>query len=343
MDRNLSVTPLMKIVCCLVLATAAAACGSSSQGPANSGQAQLLAAGTSVPSAKESVTLSPAEPVPVVHRKPGPDFKPSIVYQWLEILLEASGRDVDRFGARPPILSRTMAIVMTAMYDAWAAYDEKAIGTRLGGTLRRPAAERTAQNKAIALGYAAYRSLLFVYPDDTAWITEQAQKMGIDPKNTSEDVQTAAGIGNKAAGAVIEYRRADGANQLGDQPGGERRPYADYTGYTPKNTATNIADPTRWFPIPFSDGKSGTVAPGFLAAQWYAVKPFALESGDQFRPPPPPAYGSEWLRKEVEETIEVNANLTLEQKTIVEFMRDGPRSTGQSGLWLQFAQDVSRR
>ena len=24
-------------------------------------------------------------------------------------------------------------------------------------------------------------------------------------------------------------------------------------------------------------------------------------------------------------------------------MRDGPRSTGQSGHWLQFAQDVSRR
>jgi hypothetical protein len=39
----------------------------------------------------------------------------------------------------------------------------------------------------------------------------------------------------------------------------------------------------------------------------------------------------------------VNASLTLEQKAIVEFMRDGPRSTGQSGHWLQFAQDVSRR
>src|SRR5262249_11640976 len=38
-----------------------------------------------------------------------------------------------------------------------------------------------------------------------------------------------------------------------------------------------------------------------------------------------------------------NANLTPEQKAIVEFMRDGPRSTGQSGHWLRFAQDVSRR
>jgi hypothetical protein len=59
--------------------------------------------------------------------------------------------------------------------------------------------------------------------------------------------------------------------------------------------------------------------------------------------PPPPQYGSEELKRDVEETIQVNAHLTLEQKAIVEFMRDGPRSTGQSGHWLQFAQDVSRR
>ena len=38
-----------------------------------------------------------------------------------------------------------------------------------------------------------------------------------------------------------------------------------------------------------------------------------------------------------------NAGLTPEQKAIVEFMRDGPRSTGQSGHWLRFAQAVSRR
>src|SRR5207247_5709281 len=31
------------------------------------------------------------------------------------------------------------------------------------------------------------------------------------------------------------------------------------------------------------------------------------------------------------------------EKSLVEFMRDGPRSTGQSGHWLRFAADVSRR
>ena len=39
----------------------------------------------------------------------------------------------------------------------------------------------------------------------------------------------------------------------------------------------------------------------------------------------------------------MNANLTLEQKAIVEFMRAGPGSTGPAGHRLRFAQDVSRR
>ncbi len=62
-----------------------------------------------------------------------------------------------------------------------------------------------------------------------------------------------------------------------------------------------------------------------------------------FRPAPPPKTGSEQLKKEVDEVLMYNASLTLEQKAIVEFMRDGPRSTGQSGHWLKFAQAVSVR
>jgi hypothetical protein len=279
----------------------------------------------------------------ILHRIPSPDFKPSPVYQWVDILLEVSGRDADRYGPRPPILSRTMAVVLTSMYDAWAAYDSKAVGTRVGTRLRRPEKERTDANKKIAIAYAAYRSLLFVYPDDAEWIRGRMAGMGFEPNDTTKDTRIPAGIGNVAAAAVIEYRSHDGANQLGDEPGGDGTPYSDYTGYRPKNTPQNVVDPTFWMPIPFSDGKGGTVSPGFLVAQWYKVKPFALERGDQFRPPPPPVFGSETLRKDVDEAIRVNANLTLEQKATVEFMREGPHSTGQSGHWLQFAEDVSRR
>ncbi len=287
--------------------------------------------------------LIPASSASLVHRTPAPDFKPSAAYRWLDFTLEASGRDAVRNKPRPTVLSRTDAIVLTAMYDAWAAYDDKAVGTRLGGKLRRPKAERTQANKEKAIAFAAYRALLFVYAEDADWIRDQFKARGFDPANASTDPRTPEGVGNLAANALIEYRRHDGSNQLGDEQGGDGKPYSDYTGYKPVNSAEKVTDPARWMPIPFDDGKGGTVSPGFLGPQWGRIKPFALERSDQFRPPEPPQWGSEALNRDIEEAVRVNANLTLEQKATIELMREGPRSTGQSGHWLQFAQDVSRR
>ena len=269
---------------------------------------------------------------------------PSIAYTWVNIVLEATARDIDRVHApRPTIISRQMAVPLTAMYDAWAAYDARAVGTRLGAKLRRPAAERTAANQARAMSYAIYRALLGIFGDDRPWLDEQMRRLGYDPDDTSTDTATPQGIGNVAAAAVLRFRRHDGANQLGDEPGSNGTPYSDFTFYEPRNPIDRIRDPDRWQQIPFDDGKGGVVRPSFLTPHWYRVKPFALDRGDQFRPPPPPRVGSPELRKEVAEVVAFNGSLSLEQKSIVEFMRDGPRSTGQSGHWLLFAQDVSRR
>ena len=277
----------------------------------------------------------------VLHQAANP--KPSAAYTWMMILQEASGRSVDRIGARPTIISREMVIAMTAMYDAWAAYDEKAVGTRLGGKLRRPAPERSLENKSKAIAYAVYRALLYVYPEDAAWLGGQMRGEGYDPADAGTDSSTPQGIGNNAAAAVIAYRRHDGANQHGDEAGSDGAPYSDYTFYEPRNPIDKIIDPDRWQQIPFDDGKGGKVYPNFLTPHWYRVKPLALERSDLFRPGPPPKAGSDALKREVDECIEANANLTVRQKAIVEFMRDGPRSTGQSGHWLRFAADVSRR
>ncbi len=263
--------------------------------------------------------------------------------KWLDISLEATANDVDRHGARPTVLSRTLAMAMTAMYDAWAAYDEKAVGTRLGGKLRRPEAERTLPAKQKAISHAVYRVLMDVYPEDAEFLTSAFKNTGGDPADKSTDPATPQGVGNAAAAAVLEYRHHDGANQLGDEAGGSGKPYSDYTYYQPVNPPDKIIDPDRWQPIPFDNGHGGTVVVPFLTPHWYRVKPFALQSPSQFRPGPPPKVGMEQLLKETQECIEFNANLTPERKALVEFMRDGPRSTGQSGHWLKFAQMVSRR
>lgn len=281
-----------------------------------------------------------------VHRQEqvrDPGFSPSAAYRWLDIMLETAARDVERIGARPTILSRQMAICVTAMYDAWAAYDGKAVGTRLGDGLRRPEAERVQPNKETAIAFAIYRAMLDQYPDFTGYIRDEMRRMGYDPDNVTTDITTPEGIGNVVVREILRYRHHDGANQLGLEPGSNGKPYSDYTMYRPVNPPDTILDPDCWQPLPFSDGEGGYFYPGFLTPHWYRVKPFALASSDQFRAPPPPKVGSEQLEREVDECIEFNASLTPEQKAIVEFMRDGPRSTGQSGHWLRFAQDVSRR
>jgi hypothetical protein len=316
----------------LVLVAALAACS----GPPRSEPAEPTGAQVTAGPARTDARTATW----VVHQ--ADHASPNAAYRWMHVMQEAAGRSVDRFGARPTIISREMHLGVTAMYDAWAAYDDRAVGTRLGGSLRRPPAERTLANKQIAIAYAMYRALRYVYREDAAWLDQQMRAEGHDPSDTRTDPATPQGIGNLAAAALIEYRRKDGANQHGDEPGSNGEPYSDYTGYRPKNPIDRIVDPDRWQPLPFElDGK--TVYPSYLTPHWHLVKPFALERADLFRPGPPPKVGSPEMQRDVEELVTANANLTLEQKAIVELMRDGPRSTGQSGHWLRFAADVSRR
>jgi hypothetical protein len=291
-------------------------------------------------------SLLPAQETPLHHFLPIEDrSNVSTAYLWVDIAQEATAREVDAHGARPTILSRTLAIWATAMYDAWAAYDVNAVGTRLGGTLRRPKNEHTLDNKKKAISYASYKALLFCYPEAKAYLDEEMTKLGYDPANQSVDPAKPEGVGNLAAQAVIDYRRHDGANQLGDEAGGNGTPYGDYTYYVPVNPPDRIIDPDRWQPITFTLADGKQITPGFLTPHWYRVKPFAMERSSQFRPPPPPKTTSDndVLKRETDQVLAYNNSLTPHQKAIVEFMRDGPRSTGQSGHWLRFAQDLSRR
>src|SRR3989449_1550424 len=75
----------------------------------------------------------------------------NVAIQWDNAALQAIR--VAKLG--PPIVARALAIVHTAMYDAWAAYDDQAVGTRLGGSLRRPPVERTLASKNEAVSFAA--------------------------------------------------------------------------------------------------------------------------------------------------------------------------------------------
>jgi hypothetical protein len=267
----------------------------------------------------------------------------NLAYQWGKITLELTANDTERFRPRPTVTSRILALTWTAVFDAWSRYDDKAIPVYLSGVDRQPETERTLKNKEMAISYAAYRAMLTYYYADSLLLKQKMKTLGFDPGNNSLDPTTPAGIGNLAAQSVIQARLHDGSNQLGDMPNSDGSFYSDYTGYSPINSADQMKELGRWQPKYFSDDQGGKFAPGCLTPQWGKVKPLILDSASMFRPGPPPAIGSRQLEDEVREVVELQSNLTDDQRALVEFMRDGPRSVQQAGHWLIFAQNVSIR
>ncbi len=267
----------------------------------------------------------------------------NVAYQWGEVALEATARDTERFNPRPTITSRYLGLIFTAVFDAWSRYDKQATPVYLTDVSRRPASEQTLENKEIAISYAAYRAISEYYYTDSVLYWQFMEELKLDPTNQSLDPSTPEGIGNLAAKAVIEQRKNDGANQYGDVEGSNGAAYFDYTAYQPVNSPDENIDGNRWQPKYFSDGKGGKFAPACLTPYWQMVEPIALDSASQFRPGPPPMIGSDQLKEEVKEVVDLQAALTNEQKALVEFMRDGPQSVQQAGHWLVFAQKVSVR
>ena len=263
----------------------------------------------------------------------------TIVVQWNDQALQAI-RDTH---PGPPIVARMLAITHTCMYDAWAAYDENAMGTRLGGTLRVEEEARSTANKNQAASYAAFRCLkdLFPAPAQVTMFTALMTALGFDPNNVSMSPTTPAGIGNVAAQAVLDFRHQDGSNQMGNlNPGA----YTDYTGYTPVNTPFLVNNPNRWQPLQIPDGHGGFVTQKFIAPFWQNVASFALTSAHQFRPSTGAhMFGTAAFKQQVDEVLSYSAHLTDTQKVIAEYWADGPASELPPGHWTLFAEFVSRR
>jgi hypothetical protein len=273
----------------------------------------------------------------------------SVVLAWNQQLLDT----IKETRTGPTIAARALAVVHTAIYDAWAAYDPVAVGTRMGGNLRQPAAERTLDNKTRAVSFAAYATLVDLFPARQATYVQQMTELGyaVDGSDTS----TAAMVGGAAAQAVLDFRHRDGANQLGDEPGGTPGvSYSDYTGYEPVNTWDQVKDPDRWQPLclplppPGATECTGRVQT-FLTPHWDHVMPFALTKPSQFRAPGPYTYlgpdgkPSGKYVDQVDKMTQYSKQLDDFRKTTAEYWEDGPGSVTPPGHWNQFAQWVARR
>jgi hypothetical protein len=270
----------------------------------------------------------------------------TIVVRWNEQVLEA----VRTSGIGPPMIARALAITHTCMYDAWAAYDLLAAGTRYGGALRRPVLQHTTANKTEAISYAAHSAIVDLFPEYEPEADSFLQSLGYDPGLDPTGTSTPAGVGVTACDAVISYRHDDGSNQLGDLAPGA---YSDWTGYQPVNDPMVVADPidpatvvdpNHWQPLTYPDRDGTIITPSYIGAHWGHVTPFGLLSGSQFRSLiPPPQFGTTAYAQQVDQVLSYSANLTDQQKVIAEYWADGPSSEQPPGHWMLFAQYVSDR
>jgi hypothetical protein len=292
---------------------------------------------TGGPPAGAATLTKPGKPKPAIPNGPksampldqfGPTAGDNVALKWNE---ESLG--MIRLAALPPTaVSRVLAVTQTSVYDAWAAYDPVAVGTRLGGTLRRPAAERTPEYKSMAISFAAYRSLLDLFPAQEPTLRAFMTALGYDPSDTTTDPASPAGVGNLAAAAVLRLRANDGSNQHGEKGGA---PYSDYTGYQPVNTPDQVVDQWHWQPLVV-----GGVTQRFATPQWGRVTPFALASPDEFPVPGPDR--TQDYRKQIQNIVKFSAQLKDNDKVVAEYWADGPHSELPPGHSAMFAAALCR-
>jgi hypothetical protein len=263
----------------------------------------------------------------------------NLVLVWNQETLES----IRKLPPAPTVAARALAIVHTAIYDAWAAYDPLAVGTQLGAGLRQPEAERTQANKDKAVSYAAYTALMDLFPARQAIFTDKLK--GLYGEAFASDATAPAMVGFTAAQAVLEFRHSDGSNQANG--------YADTSGYTPVNTWDQVLSPDHWqplcVPLPPPGATECTPVQKFATPHWRNVTPFALTSPSQFRPDHGPAVTilkgkpSDAYRKAVDQQLTYSAGLTDTHKVIAEYWEDPPGSETPPGHWNLFAQWLSRR
>jgi hypothetical protein len=241
------------------------------------------------------------------------------------------------------ILHRFVHLSIMSWFDATAPYHPTRVGvhSRLG---RRPSSESaTNRNRTIAALHANYQVVKGIEPRREPDFRALMTAVGLNPDDESESRTSPVGLGNLAGKAVVAAALRDGMNQLGDT--GRRynpKPYADYTGYRPVNTAFELTDPSRWQPGlgPHSrrlGGSGGDL--GIFVVQQFATPQLRLARAHTFADPrqftlAPPDHTDHTrprdYQRSVDEILAASAALTDHQKVAAEYFDDKTMGLGQS-------------
>src|SRR5438105_9949692 len=199
------------------------------------------------------------------------------IHRWNAIAINASGLDhapvapgeIRTFGEQlgPGRSSRAMAVVHIAIFDS--------VNAVLGGyrsyTGIQPAKPPVSLDAAVA--QAAHDTLVALYPSQAPVFNSL---LSDDLAKVSNKNERANGVslGQRAAAAILTLRTNDGSQLAEPRLSGVGMNYF------------TTDQPGHWRQDPIS------LIPLALGAHWGECTPFVLQSGSQFRVPPPPAMDS---------------------------------------------------
>lgn len=266
----------------------------------------------------------------------------SVARLWNEATLDAIRHDLPA----PTVHARNLYHMSAAMFDAWAAFDDDAVGVFV--TEKHEASDVDAA-RSEAISYAAYRVLETRYLDSVG-ATETIPALDalmdglcypIDVVDTSGD--SPAALGNRIAARILEVGLNDGANEAEGYA-------AEYEAVNPplvvRESGTVMSHPNRWQPLEITDMVSqngirlDNGVQEFIDPHWGYVTGFALppatETGMPIDPGAPPNLGDPSTDQRFkDDAVEVVAFSSLLDPTQESTIDISPASVGNNPLGTQ--------
>jgi hypothetical protein len=255
-------------------------------------------------------------------------------FRWTEVQLDC----ILKYKKTPPRSSRGLALLHTAIHDAVvAAWSQKYAYQR-----RSPHAADSSITEAVApspdpcypsehavVAGVSSRILAYLYPSEGPRLESLEREAAMSRVwagvNYPSDIERGLELGHAVANLFIQRAKSDGSSEQLDK-------------WDPKD---RLNGPAYWEPTLTDNVHVSMVVP--TEPGWGKLKPWLMERGDQFRPAPPPVYGSAAFEREAREVENTGNRLSDEQKRIAVYWSDATGTLTPPGHWTQIAQDLILR
>ena len=215
--------------------------------------------------------------------------------------------------APPPRVSRELAMIHTAMFDAANAIEQSYQSYLVNLPLQSGV---SAQAAAASAAYAVAKALYSSAAELGIWESSLVESLRTIPDSTAKTQGIA--LGQQVAASILAARANDGS--------------------TASSTYQPVDQPGRW-----NRTEPDRIPP--LLPQWANLTPFALSSSSQFRPQSPPSLTSSEYATAVDEVMRLGSDdsveRTEEQTRIALFWADGGGTVTPPGHWNSITTDLT--